>query len=186
MNSPAVGHVVPVLQAQDGSFVGTSEDGMVAFDAGGNMGWAVPGRCPQIATADGGVVAQAPGMWGCYDATGPGFTFDANGNATGMIVASPTYSWTGNSYQVGSVEQFLTNVICRRATARSKGETLLEAEPETNRSAPTFKTKLQGAPKASSDPSSGSTNKGTTNATNLCRACLMALGWKRPCLWGPE
>jgi len=45
VSGPAVGNVVPVLQAQDGSFVGTSEDSMVAFDAGGNVRWAVPNMC---------------------------------------------------------------------------------------------------------------------------------------------
>ena len=48
--------IVPVLQAQDGSFVGTVTDNqsnqyMVAFDSGGGVRWTVPNESPQIATA---------------------------------------------------------------------------------------------------------------------------------------
>ncbi len=90
--------VEPVLQAQDGSFVGTvwaGEDGdtryMVAFDAAGSMRWSVPNEQPLIATADGGVIAQS------------GITYDQNGNATGQWGSMPTYSWKG-AYRVGSTE----------------------------------------------------------------------------------
>jgi hypothetical protein len=75
---PGGGFVSPVLQAQDGSFVGTDDNGdMVAFDASGNVRWIVPNETPQIATADGGVIGQS------------GITYDQNGNATGMM-AMPT------------------------------------------------------------------------------------------------
>jgi hypothetical protein len=57
--------VVPVLQAEDGSFVGSVttvnyspqynlQINMVAFDQGGNVRWMVPNEQPLIATADGG------------------------------------------------------------------------------------------------------------------------------------
>ena len=95
------GAITPVLQAQDGSFVGTAYVGddsntpyMVAFDASGNVRWAVPNDQPQIATAD-GVVGQT------------GITYDSNGNATGQLGNLPTYSWLGNYYQVGSIDQVL-------------------------------------------------------------------------------
>ena len=97
------GIVDPVLQAQDGSFVGwyyagdqyqCCETNMVAFDASGNVRWIVPNDTPQIATADGGVIGQS------------GITYDQNGNATGMIGSLPTYSWKG-AYQLGSVESLL-------------------------------------------------------------------------------
>jgi hypothetical protein len=89
---PNGGQIAPVLQAQDGSFAGTSGDDMVAFDAAGNVRWIVPNETPQIATADGGVIGQS------------GITYDQNGNATGQI-SSPTESWTGNMYQgTGSLE----------------------------------------------------------------------------------
>jgi hypothetical protein len=96
--APGGGQVVPVLQAQDGSFVGTAQDPntgnnyMVAFDASGNVRWIVPNETPQIATADGGVIGQS------------GITYDQNGNATGQIGLS-TQTWTGNMYQeAGSLE----------------------------------------------------------------------------------
>jgi hypothetical protein len=97
--------LVPVLQAQDGSFVGIARPSgwtpyMVAFDASGNPRWVVPNDQPQIATADGGVIGQS------------GITYDANGNATGMI-PQYTQSWTGHMYQDGPVELFyvLPNIL---------------------------------------------------------------------------
>jgi hypothetical protein len=98
--------VVPVLQAQDSSFVGTvwagSDDSilyMVAFDQTGSLRWSVPNEQPQIATEDGGVIGQS------------GATYDQNGNITGQLANMPTYSWLGNSYQIGSVDQVVTNWI---------------------------------------------------------------------------
>ena len=107
-----IAEVTPVLQAQDGSFVGTAyvgdvdTPGMVSFEASGNVRWTVPNMCPQIATADGGVIAQAASAdSGCESPlSGPGYTFDANGNATGVVGSLPTQSWTGNSYRVGSID----------------------------------------------------------------------------------
>ena len=56
------GAVEPMLQAQDGSFVGSvfDEQGnsyMVAFDAGGSVRWSVANEVPAVAMADGGVIA---------------------------------------------------------------------------------------------------------------------------------
>jgi hypothetical protein len=95
-----VGILVPGVQAQDGSFVGSYQDGsgqtdMVAFDASGNVRWTVPNETPQIATDDGGVIGES------------GITYDANGTATGQIDNALTRSWFGYAYQVGSVEQVL-------------------------------------------------------------------------------
>jgi hypothetical protein len=110
----------PLLQTQDGTFItigGTwEEDGMayslVAFDATGNVRWMAPGNyMPMIATADGGVIAKLCG-WAPYaDCTGPAVTFDQNGNATGQMAILPTYSWFGNSYQVGSVDQVSAGLL---------------------------------------------------------------------------
>jgi hypothetical protein len=106
INSPGIpgqwGNVIPVLQAQDGSFVGTVGDSngtpyMIAFDATGNVRWTVPNYSPQIATADGGVIATSD--------DGSAIAFDQNGNATGQIPNLPTYSWTGNWYRYGSVNR---------------------------------------------------------------------------------
>jgi hypothetical protein len=60
---------------------------MIGFDGSGNVKWAVPGYTPQMATADGGIIAS------------DGTTFDANGNATGHLPSFPTYSWKG-AYQL--------------------------------------------------------------------------------------
>ena len=89
-----------ILQAQDGSFVGSVGVGdpnnpqynMVAFDASGNVHWMVSDDQPQIATDDGGVIGQS------------GVTYDQNGNATGRTPLL-TQSWTGNEYVDGDVEQ---------------------------------------------------------------------------------
>jgi hypothetical protein len=96
-----VHNIVPVLQAQDGSFVGTAWDDtwtsyMIAFDGAGNLRWSVPNYTPQIATADGGVIATA-------DEDGSATTFDQDGNPTEQIGYLPIYSWTSNAYQIGSV-----------------------------------------------------------------------------------
>jgi hypothetical protein len=40
-----------------------------------------------------------------------GVTYDQNGNITGQLANMPTYSWLGNSYQIGSVDQVVTNWI---------------------------------------------------------------------------
>ncbi|HUI56423.1 MAG TPA: hypothetical protein VLY04_15720 [Bryobacteraceae bacterium] len=111
---PSSAPVVPVLQAQDGSFVGTAhvnvdsppwvQDNIVAFDATGNVRWVVPGNWqPQIATADGGVIATELDSDGNPVAV---VTFDQNGNATGQMGSIATQSWTMNSYlEDGSVQQ---------------------------------------------------------------------------------
>jgi len=111
--------VAPVLQAQDGSFVGivgvqqadySTQQQMIAFDASGNIHWVVSGNWqPQIATADGGVIASQLDSYGNPIAT---ITFDQNGNATGQAGSLPTYSWTGNAYQQqGSVEQISADLL---------------------------------------------------------------------------
>jgi hypothetical protein len=94
----------PMLQAQDGSFVGTVFDDqpkqyMVAFDASGNMRWSVPDETPLIATADGGVIGQS------------GITYNQSGSATGQIANMPTYSWLGYAYRLGSVDLVLANLF---------------------------------------------------------------------------
>ena len=86
--------VTPVLQAQDGSFVGTvgTANGsfvqsMIAFDSSGNVRWTVPNETPQIATADGGVIGKS------------GTIYDVNGSATGEV-QNPTAipSWASVWY----------------------------------------------------------------------------------------
>jgi hypothetical protein len=103
--------IAPVLQEQDGSFVGTAVVGydannnpltsMVSFDQTGNVRWTVPGNYqPQIATADGGLIATDP--------SGAAITFDQNGNVTGQMASLPIPSWTGVAYRLGSVDQVVS------------------------------------------------------------------------------
>jgi len=105
--------VVPLLQAEDGTFVGNvfvvtsagETQPMVAFDAGGNIRWSVAGDWePEIATADGGVIAL---NWD----TGAYVTFDQNGNTTGQMAGLPIQSWTMNEYQADTISQVLANPV---------------------------------------------------------------------------
>ena len=99
--SQAVSPVQPILQAQNGDFIGTLYDpqsgdsSIVNFDQSGNQKWGVAGDYqPQIATADGGLIATSQ--------SGSAVTFDANGNSTGQMASLPTKGWLGDSYQQGS------------------------------------------------------------------------------------
>jgi hypothetical protein len=107
INSPAAGqfhYVAPALQLQDGSFVGTAsvEDTwdpryMLAFDATGNLLWSVAGNYqPQIATADGGIIATTD--------DGSAVTFDQNGNATGQLAipGNGLPNWDAQIYTAGA------------------------------------------------------------------------------------
>ncbi|HME05419.1 MAG TPA: IPT/TIG domain-containing protein [Bryobacteraceae bacterium] len=86
--------VEPVVQAQDGSYVGTVSDNdgnyyMIAFDLGGNVRWTVPNETPRFETFYGSVVGQS------------GIIYDQNGNAIG-IPNLATQSWGGNEYTASS------------------------------------------------------------------------------------
>jgi hypothetical protein len=97
----------PVLQLQNGSFIGAVRDdygavkSMFAFDPSGALRWSVPGYTPQIATADGGVIATTE--------SGSATVFDQDGNATGQMASLPTQSWLGHAYEVGSINLILAN-----------------------------------------------------------------------------
>jgi hypothetical protein len=69
---------------------------MIAFDASGTARWIVANETPQIATADGGVIAQS------------GITYDQYGNATGMMVGSLTQSWTGSEYAASGLVSLIS------------------------------------------------------------------------------
>jgi hypothetical protein len=94
--------ITPMVQRQDGSFVGLAVAGsdnatpyMVAYDATGNVLWSVANDQPQIATADNGVIGAS------------GTVYDQNGS--GVTLANvPTQSWRGNTYQIGSVDQVVS------------------------------------------------------------------------------
>ncbi len=88
------GPLRPVLQAQDGSFVGTawSNQGtgyMVAFEANGNIRWSVPNEEPDIATYGGGVMGRS------------GTLVDRNGRSIGQV-STPIQSWIGREYDLSS------------------------------------------------------------------------------------
>jgi len=89
--------VQPIVQREDGSYVGTVwasyTNMMIAFTPSGTVLWTEPGDTPQIATADGGVIGTS------------GITYDQNGVATGMLATLPTYSWLGYAYQDGPLNQ---------------------------------------------------------------------------------
>ena len=99
LNSPDLGNEFrPVLQAQDGSYIGTIGNLMAGLTTSGTLKWTVPGfYSPVMATADGGVVAKS------FDGLST-LIFDQNGNANGQLSALPTLSWKG-AYQLGSTEQ---------------------------------------------------------------------------------
>jgi hypothetical protein len=79
--------VWPVLQAQDGTFYGSDNNGdMINFSQSGAVSWSVPNDYPAIATANGGVIGYS------------GVTYDSQGRADGQLANMPTQSWTGNAY----------------------------------------------------------------------------------------
>ena len=99
--------VQPVVQMQDGSFLGTVTNGsqqyMVAFDAAGSVTWTVANDSPLMATEDGGVVGES------------GIIYTSAGRATGQV-QDYTQSWRGNTYEKGSIVRF---VLSAPATART-------------------------------------------------------------------
>ena len=167
-------HVVPMVQLQDGSFVGviglnsqggyyigpalqaacvgypgvTCPEGvqrdMIAFDASGNVRWVVPNDQPAIATDDGGVIGQS------------GIKYDQGGNATGQIDNLPEYSWTQRWYssslmQVTAVAYPVVEwATCYQATAGGNpsfnGAAVGVAAPVEG--LPVFALPLRGAPAA--------------------------------------
>jgi len=110
---------VPILQRQDGSYMGTFptnvqvgifscvQTNMIAFNLAGAQLWIKPNYTPQIATADNGVIANpvplSPqpfcGGGGGGGGSSVAVTFDPNGNQTGQTLSNGD-SWTGNSYAI--------------------------------------------------------------------------------------
>jgi len=102
--------VVPILQAQDGTFFGTVGTGpqpgqvtqlnMISFSSSsGRVFFSIPNDSPKIATADGGVIGTS------------GISYDSNGNVTAQAGSLPTLSWTQNAYTDGPVNQVATNIV---------------------------------------------------------------------------
>ena len=110
--------VQPVLQRDDGSYVGTVSSTvgnfMVAFTGAGSTLWTVPNDTPQLTTVGGGVVGTS------------GTTYDQNGNVTGQLGSLPTYSWKG-AYQLGSADNVVPglDIVVMAATyAATRGGNL--------------------------------------------------------------
>jgi uncharacterized protein YjdB/N-acetylneuraminic acid mutarotase len=79
--------VTPVLQAQDGTFYGSTNAGMVHINQSGSITWTVPNDSPKFATDDGGLIGAS------------GTMYDINGKANSYFSGiAPTESWTGSGY----------------------------------------------------------------------------------------
>jgi hypothetical protein len=131
------GPVQPVLQAQDGSFVGTvgTNTGagyMIAFDATGNVRWAVPNESPQIATADGGVIGRS------------GITYDQNGNATGQLGGLSTPSWSAEWYALAGTG--LSEILQSQVQYASSFETVAGGNLSGNLTSVPFLAWSEGLP----------------------------------------
>jgi hypothetical protein len=73
--------VFPVLQAQDGTYFGTTDTGVFGrFDQAGNTQWTAPNLAPTVATLDNGLIAQTN--------DGKYVNLDANGTAIGQVQAA--------------------------------------------------------------------------------------------------
>jgi hypothetical protein len=91
--------VLPMLQRQDGNFIGTVSSSMgnfmIGFTPSGGTLFNVSNDTPLIATADDGVIGAS------------GMTYDKSGNVTGQVTSQPIQSITGNAYQTGSIDQIV-------------------------------------------------------------------------------
>ncbi|MGO9241049.1 MAG: IPT/TIG domain-containing protein [Bryobacteraceae bacterium] len=131
------GSVEPVLQAQDGSFVGTAWNGdtwtpyMISFDASGNVRWSVSNDQPQIATADGGTIGQS------------GIAYDQNGNATGQVGAASSSSWIGQAYSSAAGD--VSAIVQSPTQWASTFETVAGGNPSANLTSVAFLTWMEGS-----------------------------------------
>ena len=102
----------PVLQRQDGNFVGTvgtgpqpgqvTQTNLIAFGPSGNSLFTDPNLSPQIATSDNGTVASS--------SSGQYVQLDQSGNVKSQLPCSnPTVSWTNQVYQMAPVLQVSCN-----------------------------------------------------------------------------
>ena len=137
------GPIAPVLQAQDGSFVGTASDFwtgdqyMASFDQTGAIRWMVPGNYqPQIATADGGLIATDP--------SGAAITFDQYGNATGALPGSPVQSWMKQTYTSGGGG--VSDVVLRTAELATGYQSQAGGNPSSNGTSVGIAEPVEGVP----------------------------------------
>jgi hypothetical protein len=100
------GPLSPMIQSSDGTYFGTVSLSqgtlLTAFDQGGNIRWSAWNYTPVAVTAEGNLVVQS--------ADGSTFsTLDESGNAIGQLAPLHTQSWTGDNYQLGSVEDVIAS-----------------------------------------------------------------------------
>lgn len=116
---------------------------MVAFDVTGSVRWSVPNFGPKIATADGGVIAQA---WDAdaYNFTGAAVTFDKDGNATGQRGSLPVQSWTGNVYPL--FDGLLLELVQPPPQYASSFEAVAGGNPSGNATSVAFLAFIEGKP----------------------------------------
>ena len=99
----STGHTLPapVLQAQDGTFIGNAINtddwytiNVAGFNPDGSVKWTGPTNYQALlTTSDGGLLAKSD--------SGQYVTFDPGGNIIGQVPTPPTLSWTGGAYQTG-------------------------------------------------------------------------------------
>jgi len=109
VSASQVGGVVPILQAQDGSFIGTSTtvgqngsgftNNIVSFDKTGKVRWVVANDQPQTAT-----VYYTPTVsLGVIGTSGT--QYSQTGKNLGKVVGgTPTQTWTGSRYQISPAQ----------------------------------------------------------------------------------
>lgn len=113
----SIDYIIPILQAQDGTYYGVIDhtgintDFLGKFDQNGNVQWSVPNYYAVIATADDGVIAQTDYPYNTDPPTSVPYyssavSFDQNGNQTGQIASVPEYSWK-SAYQLGPVNSLV-------------------------------------------------------------------------------
>ncbi len=99
--------IQPMLQRQDGTYVGIVSGNMVAFNSSGQQIWNQPNYTPQVTNPDGSVIAQS--------SSGQSVMFDQYGNAAGLT-SGLTQSWSANNYQYGSVDSIAAPINLANAT----------------------------------------------------------------------
>ena len=102
--STSTGHLLPapVLQAQDGTFVGNAINtddwttiNLAGFNSDGSVKWIGPLNYQALyTTSDGGTIAQSD--------SGVFVTLDQNGIVNGQFASLPTRAWMGDAYRTGS------------------------------------------------------------------------------------
>lgn len=104
------GTVTPMLQASDGTYFGTSQGSngnlLISFDPAGHLRYTLPGDEYTLDHVDANDRLVARSF-----STPTLVTFDSTGNSTSETAGGLIPSWTGGSYQYGSVESVVQTVL---------------------------------------------------------------------------